>query len=426
MNPIARELNDTIKGTLLDRVLSDFGRRIFFPRGIVAQTTEATERAHRFNATVGMASREGRPIMLPSLSRVIPDLSPDEAVSYAPTAGVPELRRIWRDEIRKKNPTIGDASFSLPAVVPGLTSGLSLVADLFFDPGNTLVLPDMYWGNYRLIADERHGASLATFPFFSPAGELDLDAFADTIRAVTGSKVLVLLNFPNNPTGYSPSFSEAERIVSILTAEAERRDIVVVLDDAYYGLFYERETYTESLFAPLCRAHKNLLAIKVDGTTKEEFTWGFRIGFVTFGGASIDTTGHDVLVKKLMGAIRSSVSNSSRIAQSLLIRLLTSAEHEAEKRHEFETLKTRYRKIKEILASRADHPRLRALPFNSGYFMSFRCDGISAEAMRIALLDSGIGVISIDDVFIRIAFSGVDTERLLELFDEVYRHAEAL
>ena len=33
----------------------------------------------------------------------------------------------------------------------------------------------------------------------------------------------------------------------------------------------------------LAQAHQNILAIKIDGATKEEFVWGLRVGFITYG-----------------------------------------------------------------------------------------------------------------------------------------------
>ena len=59
----------------------------------------------------------------------------------------------------------------------------------------------------------------------------------------------------------------------------------MLCDDAYFGLFYHLggESMTESLFGKLTGRHPNLLAVKLDGATKELFVWGLRCGFITFG-----------------------------------------------------------------------------------------------------------------------------------------------
>ena len=95
---------------------------------------------------------------------------------------------------------------------------------------------------------------------------------------------IFLLNFPNNPTGYSINSSEGGKIVEIIETTAKKgTQTIVILDDAYFGLFYEDEIMQESLFGHLINRQKNILGIKLDGPTKELFVWGFRVGFLTYG-----------------------------------------------------------------------------------------------------------------------------------------------
>lgn len=35
-------------------------------------------------------------------------------------------------------------------------------------------------------------------------------------------------------------------------------------------------------FGKLANIHPRVLTVKIDGATKEEFVWGFRVGFITF------------------------------------------------------------------------------------------------------------------------------------------------
>ena len=61
MNPIAQELNETIRRINIHvfEMLSAVGKQLFFPKGILSQSAEAKEKAHRFNATIGMATEKG-------------------------------------------------------------------------------------------------------------------------------------------------------------------------------------------------------------------------------------------------------------------------------------------------------------------------------------------------------------------------------
>ncbi len=178
-------------GASPDALLSALGRRLYFPKGIVAQSAEAKKGATRANATIGIATRAGKPVFLPAIRSLVPGLDPDEIFPYAPTQGVEKLRELWKKEIIRKNPDIGDAPFSLPLVVAGLTCGISTLADLFADKGDTLVLPDLHWDNYPLIFETRREAVIDTFPFFATAGGYNVEGLRAALdRAAKPGKVI--------------------------------------------------------------------------------------------------------------------------------------------------------------------------------------------------------------------------------------------
>ncbi len=430
MNPLAEDLNRALAGTCADRLLSASGKRMYFPKGILAQSAEATEKATRFNATIGMAFSGGKPMVLDAIRSQLPGLSEREAVAYAPTAGVPALRARWKEELVRKNPSLALKRFSLPVVVPGLTAGVSFLADLFIEPGDAVVVPDLFWPNYRLILEERKGARLATYPMFAPDGRFNVAGFEATLAAEgrARGRALTILNFPNNPTGYSPSKAEAAGIVAALErVAASGVDLLVVADDAYFGLQYEAESLGESVFALLADRNERILAAKVDGPTKEDYVWGFRAGFLSFACRGFEEAHYEALVKKLMGVVRSAVSNSTAPTQYILLKALETPGVEAQKLAFKGILETRYRAVRSYLAANPPPECLRVLPFNSGYFMSYRCEGIDAEELRKKLLDEqGIGTISMQGGFLRVAFSSVEAGDVGELYGAIHEAAAAL
>ena len=59
--------------------------------------------------------------------------------------------------------------------------------------------------------------------------------------------------------------------------------------------------------------------------------------------------------------------------------------------------------------------------------MSFKVNGISSEKLRTELLHKeGIGTISIQDKYLRVAYASVDLENLDELYASIYETAESL
>ena len=208
---------------------------------------------------------------------------------------------------------------------------------------------------------------------------------------------------------------EAERLVKAIRNEAEHNTkILIVCDDAYYGLFFEKGLKTESLFADFADLHTNVLAVKTDAATKEELVWGFRVGFITYGSKGLNEKQYEALIQKTMGLIRSSISCSGTPPQYLVLKALTDARHEEEIKAIFKTVEARYRRVKELVGWMRGP--LGPFPFNSGYFMTFRIPGNRAEDFRQALLKRGIGTIAIRPDCLRIAYSSVDIEKLDELF----------
>jgi aspartate/methionine/tyrosine aminotransferase len=428
MNPLAEDLNRALADTPIGSLLSQQGQNLYFPKGIVAQAQEAGRLKPRFNATAGVAMEGGQPFMLPSLRRMLPELSPAEAVDYAPTGGLPKLRRIWRQEQVEKNPALANVSFSQPMVTAGVTHGLSLAADLFVDRGDAVCFADPAWENYELIFKAKKDAAVSAFPFFNKAMRFNVEAVERRLaQGLDRNKIILILNFPHNPTGYSLFMEETEEVVRTLQAAAERgRKILVIVDDAYYGLFHEKNQPRQSLFALLAGLHGNILACKLDGATKEEFAWGLRIGFITLAAKGLTPGHYEALEQKCLAAVRTSVSSASRPAQSLLVKAMEHPGYKKEKATALEKLAGRYRKVKVIL-ERVSSPFLRPLPFNAGYFCSFRAEGIDALALRERLLrDRGIGVIAFGPDLLRVSYASVEEEGLEEMFAAIFAAAEEM
>lgn len=428
INPLAKELNDTLAGSVVDALMSDMGRRLYFPNGIISQGGEAAKDAHFANGTIGMAVAQGTPIELDSYKKNMPSLTPRETVAYAKTAGNPDLRALWKEKIIEKNPSLKNKQFSLPILVPGLTAVLSYVSDLFVDVVKPLLAADPCWDNYELIVAARRGAEFHQFKCFENGkfNIADLEAKMKADAEKYGS-VRVILNFPQNPSGYSPTVSEAKEIVRIVREIAESgKKVLVLSDDAYFGLNYEDDIEPQSLFAYMADLHENVLAIKADGPTKEDFAWGFRAGFVTFASKGLSDAQYTALVTKFMAAIRSSVSCSSTPSQSLVMHALKDDAHNKQKIECRNMLKRRYDLVRNFVNTHTSKV-LEPLPFNSGYFMSFHVSTGKAEEIRKALLkEKGIGIIQIDSHTLRVAFSSIDEDKIDSVYTSIYNVADAL
>lgn len=333
MHPLAQQLNETIQqeNPHISDMLSDLGKMIYFPKeGILSQSAEAKAKAKTYNATIGIATEHGQPMHLGVIQETLSSYSPKDLYEYAPPAGKPELRKLWRAKMIKENPGLQDKKFGNPVVTNALTHGLSIAADLFLDEGDSVVLPDKNWENYELTFGIRRKANLVLYPLYNKQNRFNAQGLREALLAQKDKgKAFVVLNFPNNPTGYTPTFAEAQEIVQAIHEAAEAgMNIVAVTDDAYFGLFFE-DSLHDSIFSRLANLHPRVLAVKVDGATKEEYVWGFRVGFLTYAASSDALLA--ALEQKTMGIIRATISSCSHPSQTFVLHALKSSEFKAQK-----------------------------------------------------------------------------------------------
>ncbi|MFO7889553.1 MAG: aminotransferase class I/II-fold pyridoxal phosphate-dependent enzyme [bacterium] len=426
-HPEAEELNLILKQNCnsIYTLLSEKGKSIYFPKhGIVKQGKEAKNA--RFNGSIGMAmENHNTPICLTSIRKTI-SLPPADIVPYAPNYGLPELRNKWKELLFEKNPSL-KGSISLPLITNGLTHALNITGFLFLNPGDRIIVSDKYWGNYNLIYSTCYNAEIVTFNTFHDG--FDTENFEKILQTCEG-KQIILLNFPHNPTGYTITEKEAKTLQKMILKSAEKGNkIVIILDDAYFGLVYEPGIIKESFFSYLCDLHENIITVKIDGATKEYYAWGLRIGFITFNAKSMDKKSYTALENKTAGVIRSSISSVNHISQSLVINALNTSNYKKEMQEKFNLLKSRYLKVKEILKSNEEKYKnlFTPYPYNSGYFMCLKIkDGINTEILRKLLLKKySIGLIAKDN-YLRIAFSCLAKEDIPEVFEKIYKACKEL
>ncbi len=422
---------EALKKSGITNLLSAFGRSIWLPQGIFYWTGRAKKEA-TIDATIGSAQGpeseivDGAPdkavtFYIPSVTRCFAGLKSEETVAYAPMLGLPELRKAWRDWILRKLADVRDRvepCLTLPAVTPGVTGGIFVAAKLFVDKDEAVISPDRLWENYSNVIERHIGARIETFPFFD-AGRFNVKGMQrkllDTLAAQP--KAVLMLNFPNNPVGFSPPKETAPQIVGALVEVVEQagKPIIVLVDDAYEGYVYDPDALQRSIFGDLCDAHRRILPIKLDGASKEFLFYGGRLGFITFGlpsGLDADRKAlQEELDNKLGGIIRSTVSNCTRPVQSAVLKGLAQMDAVlAERKRVVDVLARRATRLKEEFA-KVDLPQLKPLPFNAGFFCFCDIEGVPANKLAEHLISHyKVGVVPSEGGKIngiRIAFCSV-------------------
>ncbi len=420
-HPLTLELNHVIEkeSSVLLSLFSELGKRMFFPRGIITQSNEAKKYAKAFDATIGIATEKNEPMHIPCVKECFQEgFTADELFPYAPSRGVAKLREFWKDKIYKENPHLNKKPMSLPVVTSAISHGLSIIGDLFFDVDDPVLVPDKYWGNYKFIWASKLGAKIVEFPMFTEdLNAFNLSAFEQVLSQYVGKKQILVFNFPNNPTGYSVTEKEAQHIRELLIKYADKGSrFVVICDDAYFGMVWEKTVLKESLFSYLADAHEYILTFKVDGATKEGFMWGFRAGFLTAAMKGLSASAYEALETKIAGSIRSTISSCSLPAQSILLKSFTNPEFSKQLSSKKKILQERYSEVKKQAHSPQYADLWDVYGCQSGYFICLRLKGIEAESLRKHLLmNYGVGTVSTDTHDLRIAFSCLEKEGIAEM-----------
>jgi aspartate/methionine/tyrosine aminotransferase len=419
IHPEAQDRNERLKAInpALLEALSPMGRRAFFPKGIPFQAGQA--KGCRINATIGqITDGAGNPIPLKPLAEQLERLNPRDAFLYSPVGGREAARKAWHAKHVKEDPRMEQVG--LPMVASGICHALSMGADLFFQKGDVLILPDLYWDNYEQIFQVALEGSFDGFHFYDAAGGFNVQGLREALARNPG-KASVLLNFPSNPNGYSPTPAELKAIAEVLAEAAASRPVVVYCDDAYHGLVFDPRHTAKSLFFELLDRSPNLIPLKCDGITKELSFFGGRVGFLTFGVAKDAAA---ILVDKAMGLMRSRVGSPTGLGQYLTEIELADPRHDAE----FERLRTilagRAAALKAALERPSRHWKL--FPFNAGCFCLLELrPGLHAEDIRQKLIhEEGVGVVNQGDRYLRVAFCSIDEDMVAPLVAALERVCE--
>lgn len=189
---------------------------------------------------------------------------------YSHNLGLPQLRQAIAAYTTRLHGPVGEDRI---AVTSGGVSALMLAVQALVDPGDEVVAVTPVWPNLTaqpLIL----GARLRTVSLRPVQGawRLDLDAL---LAAITPATRLLVVNAPNNPTGWTLERSEQEAIL----AHCRRTGTWILADEVYERLYYEP---TPSRCAPsfldIATPEDRLLV--VHSFSKSFLMTGWRLGWL--------------------------------------------------------------------------------------------------------------------------------------------------
>ena len=183
---------------------------------------------------------------------------------YAPSSGIPELRRAIADKLQDRNRIA--ASEENVIVVNGGMQGLFGAFQSVVNPGDDVLIFSPYWTPIKDLVAHCRGRLILV-----PTDEARADGFQETLnRYSTEQTRAIYFNTPANPSGVVFTRSETEEVARF----AIDRDLIVVADEAYEDIVYEGEHVSiASLDGMLARTITTFTLSKSFAMT------GWRIGY---------------------------------------------------------------------------------------------------------------------------------------------------
>ncbi len=204
---------------------------------------------------------------------------------YSHNLGLPALRQALAGySTGLRQPGAEAVTAERVAVTSGGVNGLMISAQALIDAGDRVVVVTPVWPN--LVAQPRvMGAQVHTVSLRPQAGawSLDMNELMDALRP--GTKALVV-NSPNNPTGWTLSRAEQAQILE----HARRAGIWIVADEVYERLFFDDPARVAApSFLDLASAQDRLVV--VNSFSKSFLMTGWRLGWLTLPGGLTSAVG---------------------------------------------------------------------------------------------------------------------------------------
>jgi aminotransferase len=187
--------------------------------------------------------------------------------SYTPSAGIPTLRQAISTYVRRRYEVDYDPDCEV-LVANGVSEALDLAFRALLEPGDQVAVVTPCYVAYPACVDLAGGEVIAVGTRFEDDFALDPELLEG---ALTPRTRVLLLCYPNNPTGAVMSREQLERIARI----AVERDLIVVSDEVYDQLVYRGHEHVCVPALPGMRERTLLL----NGFSKSYAMTGLRLGY---------------------------------------------------------------------------------------------------------------------------------------------------
>ncbi len=276
---------------------------------------------------------------------------------------------------------------------PGGTGAICTTMINILDNGETVILPDIAWGSYQLMASQ-YNLKTATYSLFEE-DHFNLESFKKVCLNTLESqnKLLVVINDPlHNPTGYSLSDHEWKEIISFLNECSKKAPCVLLNDVAYLDYSFDL-AHSRDYLMNFNNISENLLIAVSFSTSKSLTSYGLRCGAVILLGKDEEKVRDvEIVFEKTARAQWSNVPPAA-MDNFTWVTTVNKDNFMKEKNEAIELIKLRAA----IILQEAKECGLELYPFSEGFFITIKVeDSQILNKFHQALIDNHIYTVKVN------------------------------
>lgn len=188
---------------------------------------------------------------------------------YVVGPGIPELRHAIAQKLKRDNGIDCDEACVL--LTPGGKNAIYLAVCAALNAGEECIILDPAWVSYEPIVQAAGGVPVKVKLDHQTDYRITREILEGTCTAKTR---LLILNYPNNPTGRILHADEAQAVEQFLLAHPE---VYVISDEIYEKLVYDGRKSISMASFPSVKDR----VITVNGFSKSAAMTGWRMGYLT-------------------------------------------------------------------------------------------------------------------------------------------------
>lgn len=358
------------------------------------------------NATIGsLLGDDGKLVILSSVVDVLKNLTPIDFADYAPIAGTPAyLEAVKRAAFGSYVPK----AYTEAVATPGGTGAIRNTIQNYSKRGDQVLTSDWYWSPYSTIAQEIE-RSITTYTLFDEEGKFNTASFEDRINELLSKQdgLVIILNTPaHNPTGYSFTLEDWDKIINIVKkAAGNGKKITLLVDVAYLDYAGDEEEHRR-FFPLLDDLPSNILVVVAYSLSKTCTMYGMRCGAMIC--MTQDKEIADEFKTVCSFSSRGSWSNCNRAAMTAFANIYANEALLAKVTSERQGFCKMLVQRGKAFQKAANEAGLKIVPFHAGFFVTIPCE--NAEAVGLELQKEGIFTVPIGKG-LRVSVASISEEK---------------